>query len=64
MERGSDGVCGASFTENGFVQKAVNYDGEMFIIEEVQLLQHPEPIKTLRLSTVTVTHNESQITFL
>ncbi|KAJ8419017.1 hypothetical protein AAFF_G00005160 [Aldrovandia affinis] len=40
-------------TENGFVQKAVNYDGEMFIIEEVQLLQHPEPIKTLRLSAVT-----------
>ncbi|KAG9351277.1 hypothetical protein JZ751_025169 [Albula glossodonta] len=40
-------------TENGFVQKAVNYDGEMYIIEEVQLLQHPEPIKTLRLSRST-----------
>ncbi|XP_035270641.1 semaphorin-4E-like isoform X1 [Anguilla anguilla] len=40
-------------TENGFVQKAVNYDGEMFIIEEVQLLPVPEPIKTLRLSRVT-----------
>ncbi|XP_061093895.1 semaphorin-4E-like [Conger conger] len=37
-------------TENGFVQKAVNYNGEMFIIEEVQLLPVPEPIKTLRLS--------------
>ncbi|KAJ8374445.1 hypothetical protein SKAU_G00050250 [Synaphobranchus kaupii] len=40
-------------TENGFVQKAVNYDGEMVIIEEVQLLPVPEPIKTLRLSRVT-----------
>ncbi|KAJ8278900.1 hypothetical protein COCON_G00059660 [Conger conger] len=40
-------------TENGFVQKAVNYDGEMFIIEEVQLLPVPEPIKTLWLSSVT-----------
>ncbi|KAJ8374446.1 hypothetical protein SKAU_G00050260 [Synaphobranchus kaupii] len=40
-------------TENGFVQKAVNYDGEMFIIEEVQVLPVPEPIKTLRLSAIT-----------
>ncbi|KAJ8277245.1 hypothetical protein GJAV_G00073050 [Gymnothorax javanicus] len=40
-------------TENGFVQKAVNYDGEMFIIEELQLLPAPEPIKTLRLSRTT-----------
>ncbi|XP_035270638.1 semaphorin-4E-like [Anguilla anguilla] len=40
-------------TENGFVQKAVNYNGEMFIIEEVQLLPVPEPIKTLRLSRIT-----------
>ncbi|XP_028817602.1 semaphorin-4E [Denticeps clupeoides] len=38
-------------TEDGFIQKAVNYDKEMFVIEEVQLFQTPEPIKTLRLST-------------
>lgn len=34
--------------------KAVNYDDEMFIIEEVQLFQPPEPIKTLKFSHVTV----------
>ncbi|KAM9357614.1 semaphorin-4E [Symphorus nematophorus] len=38
-------------TENGFVQKAVNYDGEMFIIEEIQLYENPVPIITLRLSS-------------
>ncbi|KAM3620313.1 uncharacterized protein V6R79_021414 [Siganus canaliculatus] len=37
-------------TENGYVQKAVNYDGEMFIIEEIQLYETPVPISTLRLS--------------
>ncbi|XP_076582368.1 semaphorin-4E [Chaetodon auriga] len=36
-------------TENGYVQKAVNYDGEMFIIEEIQLYENPVPISTLRL---------------
>lgn len=35
--------------------KAVNYDGEMFIIEEVQLFQPQEPIKILKFSNVTVT---------
>ncbi|KAM6962603.1 semaphorin-4E-like [Aplochiton taeniatus] len=39
-------------TENGYVQKAVNYDGEMFIIEEIQLYQDPGPISILRLSSV------------
>ncbi|XP_060933553.1 semaphorin-4E-like [Limanda limanda] len=38
-------------TENGFVQKAVNYAGEMFIIEEIQLFENPEPISILRLSS-------------
>ncbi|XP_060934882.1 semaphorin-4E-like [Limanda limanda] len=38
-------------TENGFVQKAVNYAGEMFIIEEIQLFENPEPINILRLSS-------------
>ncbi|KAG1939679.1 semaphorin-4E isoform X1 [Pimephales promelas] len=36
-------------TENGYVQKAVNYDGEIHIIEEVQLFQNTEPIDILRL---------------
>ncbi|XP_030640249.1 semaphorin-4E [Chanos chanos] len=40
-------------TDNGFIQKAVNYDGEMYFIEEVQVLQEPEPIKILRLSSAT-----------
>lgn len=34
--------------------KAVNYDGEMFIIEEMQLFQLPEEIKILKSSNVTV----------
>ncbi|KAM7410239.1 hypothetical protein PAMA_001606 [Pampus argenteus] len=38
-------------TENGYVQKAVNYGGEMFIIEEIQLYKNPEPINILRLSS-------------
>lgn len=38
-------------TENGFIQKAVNYDGQMFIIEELQAFENPEPISILRLST-------------
>ncbi|XP_029308686.1 semaphorin-4E [Cottoperca gobio] len=40
-------------TEEGTMLKAVNYDGEMFIIEEVQLFQPPEPIKILKFSNVT-----------
>ncbi|XP_041086106.1 semaphorin-4E-like [Polyodon spathula] len=38
-------------TENGFLQKAVNFDGEMFIIEEVQLFQPPESVQSLTLSS-------------
>ncbi|KAI1883039.1 hypothetical protein AGOR_G00241130 [Albula goreensis] len=37
-------------TENGFIQKAVNSEGEMIVIEEVQLFEEPEPIKILRLA--------------
>ncbi|KAI5615286.1 semaphorin-4E isoform 1 precursor [Silurus asotus] len=37
-------------TASGSVLKAVNYDGEMVIIEEVQLFNHNEPVKILRLS--------------
>ncbi|CAB1326619.1 unnamed protein product [Coregonus sp. 'balchen'] len=40
-------------TEGGSVLKAVNYDKEMFIIEEVQLFQPREPIKVLRFSNTT-----------
>lgn len=43
--------CFVSGTENGFVQKAVNFDGEMFIIEEIQVHENPNPILTMRLST-------------
>uniref|UniRef100_A0A3Q1FJZ2 Si:ch211-129c21.1 n=2 Tax=Acanthochromis polyacanthus TaxID=80966 RepID=A0A3Q1FJZ2_9TELE len=38
-------------TENGYIQKSVNYAGEMFIIEEIQLTENPEPISILRLSS-------------
>uniref|UniRef100_H3D6M2 Si:ch211-129c21.1 n=1 Tax=Tetraodon nigroviridis TaxID=99883 RepID=H3D6M2_TETNG len=37
-------------TENGYVQKAVNYDGEMFVIEEIQVYEDPLPVTTLSLS--------------
>ncbi|XP_031710968.1 semaphorin-4E [Anarrhichthys ocellatus] len=39
-------------TEEGTMLKAVNYDGEMFIIEEVQLFKPLEPIKILKFSNV------------
>ncbi|KAF5900435.1 semaphorin-4E-like isoform X1, partial [Clarias magur] len=38
-------------TASGSVLKAVNYNGETMIIEEVQLFAHSEPVKILRLST-------------
>ncbi|XP_046732334.1 semaphorin-4E-like [Silurus meridionalis] len=38
-------------TASGSVLKAVNYDGEMVIIEEVQLFNHNDPVKILRHST-------------
>lgn len=37
-------------TKSGSVLKAVNYDGEMVIMEEIQLFEPSEPIKILRLS--------------
>uniref|UniRef100_A0A3Q3RBQ5 Sema domain-containing protein n=1 Tax=Monopterus albus TaxID=43700 RepID=A0A3Q3RBQ5_MONAL len=39
-------------TAEGTVLKAVNYDGEMFIIEEIQVFQPPKPIKILKTSNV------------
>ncbi|XP_066503918.1 semaphorin-4E isoform X2 [Hoplias malabaricus] len=38
-------------TDSGYVQKAVNYKGEMHIIVELQVFQSPEPVTVLRLST-------------
>ncbi|XP_077369118.1 semaphorin-4E-like [Festucalex cinctus] len=40
-------------TEDGTLLKAVNYDGEMFIIEQVQLFPSAEAIKVLMFSGVT-----------
>ncbi|CAG5896830.1 semaphorin-4E-like isoform 1-T3 [Menidia menidia] len=40
-------------TEQGTLLRAVNFDGEMFIIEEVELFKTPEPITILKLSNVT-----------
>ncbi|XP_041659140.1 semaphorin-4E [Cheilinus undulatus] len=37
-------------TEEGTLLKAVNYDEEMFIIEEIQLFEPQEPIKILKFS--------------
>uniref|UniRef100_A0A667Y2T1 Si:ch211-129c21.1 n=1 Tax=Myripristis murdjan TaxID=586833 RepID=A0A667Y2T1_9TELE len=48
-------------TENGYVQKAVNYAGEMFIIEEIQLYENSEPVRVLRLSSSKVTVNRCGI---
>ncbi|CAL9695620.1 unnamed protein product [Knipowitschia caucasica] len=38
-------------TENGYIQKAANYNGEMFIIEEIQVFENLDSINILRLST-------------
>ncbi|CAN9500591.1 unnamed protein product [Ophioblennius macclurei] len=38
-------------TENGYIQKAVNCDGNMFIIEELQAFENPELVTILRLSS-------------
>ncbi|KAI3375049.1 hypothetical protein L3Q82_021567 [Scortum barcoo] len=40
-------------TEKGTVLKTVNYDGDTFIIEEVQLFQSEEPINILKFSNIT-----------
>lgn len=40
-------------TEAGTLIRAVNYGGEMFIIEEIELFKPPEPIETLKFSNVT-----------
>lgn len=41
-------------TASGSVLKAVNYNKEPVIIEEVQLFKPSQPVKILRLSNTTV----------
>lgn len=43
-------------SDSGSVLKAVNYDGEVVIIEEIQLFESSQPIKILRLSNTMVTN--------
>ncbi|XP_009867715.1 PREDICTED: semaphorin-4D-like, partial [Apaloderma vittatum] len=38
-------------TDDGYLHKAFNCDGEMFIVEELQLFQSPEPVRSLQLSS-------------
>nr|XP_033811874.1 semaphorin-4E-like [Geotrypetes seraphini] len=38
-------------TDNGYLHKALNCDGEMFIMEEIQLFHAPEPVQSLKLSS-------------
>ncbi|KAM9101278.1 semaphorin-4D-like isoform 2-T6 [Sarcophilus harrisii] len=37
-------------TDNGYLHKAFNCDGNMFIVEELQLFQTPESVQSLKLS--------------
>ncbi|CAN9503397.1 unnamed protein product [Ophioblennius macclurei] len=39
-------------TEEGTMVRAVNYDGEMFIIEEIEVFDPPGPIKILKFSNI------------
>uniref|UniRef100_A0A672UY54 Sema domain-containing protein n=1 Tax=Strigops habroptila TaxID=2489341 RepID=A0A672UY54_STRHB len=38
-------------TDDGYLHKALNCDGEMFIVEELQLFLAPEPVQSLQLSS-------------
>nr|XP_009676819.1 PREDICTED: semaphorin-4E-like [Struthio camelus australis] len=38
-------------TEDGYLHKAFNWEGEMFIVEELQLFLSPEPVQSLQLSS-------------
>lgn len=48
-------------TDKGTVLKAVNYDGEMFIIEEVQIFHPPQPIRILKFSNITIQDVHGQL---
>ncbi|XP_043909863.1 semaphorin-4E-like isoform X2 [Protopterus annectens] len=39
-------------TDDGYIHKAVNYQGEMFIIQEVQLFMSPQRVESLQLSSL------------
>ena len=54
MFTSSDVVLSWCVSEDGFIQKAVNYGGEMFVIEGIQVYEDPQPISTLRLSSAQV----------
>lgn len=41
----------SAFSDKGFLHKSVVYEGGSHIIEEIQLLKNPQPIKTLLLAT-------------
>ncbi|NXK25013.1 SEM4E protein, partial [Arenaria interpres] len=38
-------------TDDGYLHKALSCDGEMFIVEELQLFLSPAPVRSLRLSS-------------
>ncbi|NXS93029.1 SEM4E protein, partial [Jacana jacana] len=38
-------------TDDGYLHKALSCDGEMFIVEELQLFPSPAPVQSLRLSS-------------
>ncbi|PKU31063.1 semaphorihypothetical protein [Limosa lapponica baueri] len=38
-------------TDDGYLHKALSCDGEMFIVEELQLFLSPAPVQSLRLSS-------------
>ncbi|NXG39239.1 SEM4E protein, partial [Dromaius novaehollandiae] len=38
-------------TADGYLHKAFNWNGEMFIVEELQLFLSPEPVQSLQLSS-------------
>ncbi|XP_019369157.1 PREDICTED: semaphorin-4D-like isoform X1 [Gavialis gangeticus] len=38
-------------TDNGYLHKGLNCNGEMFIVEERQLFRSPEPVQSLKLSS-------------
>ncbi|CAF97136.1 unnamed protein product [Tetraodon nigroviridis] len=40
-------------TDNGMLHKSVVFDGEVRIVEEIQLLKNPEPVKNLLFSSET-----------
>uniref|UniRef100_A0A8C8EC46 Sema domain-containing protein n=1 Tax=Otus sunia TaxID=257818 RepID=A0A8C8EC46_9STRI len=39
------------YVDDGYLHKAFSYDGEMFIVEELQLFLSLEPVQSLRLSS-------------